>query len=261
MNNVIYENNNWLKDGYIAWVKDNTFLENMHNGVSRISLPFLNHNNAYTEIYIEQNTKDSFLLSDDGETINELELCGIETKSKKKHEILHSIIIAHGAYLGHSSEICIDAGKENLFLRKHMLLQCISKIQDLFFLKSNNVRSLFTEEVALFFDQNEIRYTPNAAFIGKSTLPSYFDFVIPKSKTAPERLIRAVNQLNNDKAKLLIFSWEDTRSARKDESILYTIYNDEEKKLSHDATSGFNQYGIKSIAWSQIDQSLPNLVA
>lgn len=41
-----------------------------------------------------------------------------------------------------------------------------------------------------------IRYTPKVKFTGKSGYDHLFDFVIPKSRQQPERIIQAINRPN-----------------------------------------------------------------
>ena len=64
-----------FKDEYIKWLYDNTDEYKVSDNVYRITLPFLNRNNDCTEIFIKLDG-DKYLLTDDGETINELELSG-----------------------------------------------------------------------------------------------------------------------------------------------------------------------------------------
>ncbi len=49
------------------------------------------------------------------------------------------------------------------------------------------VLSLFYEDVVTWLDLHEIRYTPKVKFTGKSGFDHLFDFVIPKSRSSPER--------------------------------------------------------------------------
>lgn len=115
-------------------------------------------------------------------------------------------------------------------MKKHMLAQCIQKIGDLFYLAQPNIKSLFLEDIQSYLDINDIRYIPDASFIGKSKLPTSYDFAIPKSKKAPQRIIKVVNTLTIDYTRSILFTWGDISEARKDSSTLYTFIQDEEKK-------------------------------
>jgi hypothetical protein len=86
-------------------------------------------------------------------------------------------------------------------------------VNDMFFLASPFVASLFLEDVAAWLDLHEIRYTEKVKFTGKTGFDHLFDFVIPKSKSQPERLLQAVNHANKEAAMKLVFSSGRTRKA------------------------------------------------
>src|SRR6266496_638104 len=53
------------------------------------------------------------------------------------------------------------------------------------------VISLFIEDVKQFLDEHEVRYSPYVEFTGKSGYLHRFDFLIPKLRKQPERLLKA----------------------------------------------------------------------
>ena len=63
-----------------------------------------------------------------------------------------------------------------------------------FYLAKPMVESLFYEDVISWLDVNDIRYTPKAKFTGISGYDHLFDFVIPKSRRQPERMVQAINR-------------------------------------------------------------------
>jgi len=135
-------------------------------------------------------------------------------------------------------------------MKKHMLAQCIQKIEDLFCLAQPNIKSLFLEDVQAYLDINDIRYIPDVSFIGKSKLPTSYDFAIPKSKKAPQRIIKVVNTLTIDYTRSILFTWGDISEVRKDSSMLYTFIQDDEKKVSSDALTALKEYDIEPVLWS-----------
>lgn len=64
----------------------------------------------------------------------------------------------------------VRASPENFALRKHSLIQAMLAVNDLFYLATPMVSSLFYEDVVAWLDQNDIRYTPNVKFAGKTGL-------------------------------------------------------------------------------------------
>jgi len=247
-------------DDYYSWLKSISFLNQLDNNIARISLPFLDRNNDYTEIYAVKQSEREYLLTDDGATCGELEFSGFEFNDKRL-EMLNTIVNSHGVSIDSNKAIFTVADIDSLPQKKHMLVQCMMKVSDLFELRRSKVTSLFTEDIAEFLDENDIRYTPDVMLIGKSKLPCHFDFIIPSNKTAPERLIRGMNRLDNNSVRLLIFSWEDTRDSRSRESKFYAFINDIELQSRTTVISSLKEYDITPVMWSSRVESVNSLAA
>lgn len=142
-----------------------------------------------------------------------------------------------------------------------MLAQCIVKVSDLFYLSRSNVKSLFLEDVANFLLDNNISYTPDIAFVGKSQLTTRYDFVIGRTKKSPARAIQAINNLDINKARYTVFNWNDTQEARNDEMHLYTFIQDTEKKVPNSAINALEQYNITPILWSNRNKYITQLAS
>lgn len=204
--------------------------------------------------------KNGYILTDDGETIHNLNLAGVSLEKGRRKELLNQILLSFGIQKDDDQALFTESSLEDLPLRKHMLSQCMLKIDDLFFLSKKNVKSVFVDDVHNFLDINDVRYIERASFTGKSGLPTMYDFSIPKSKNSPERNIKVVNHLTTDSARGIIFGWTDTIDARKNGAKLLTFINDETGS-SNDAVNALRQYNITPILWSHRDNSVNLLVA
>ncbi len=78
-----------------------------------------------------------------------------------------------------------------------------------------------------------------------------FDFVIPKSRLAPERLLRTINRPNADSAKAFVFSWLDTRDVRAEDAQAVALLNDAEQPPAVGAVEALRSYAIEPVLWSQ----------
>lgn len=240
-----------FKEIYLNWLHENIEQYKIGENIYRISFPYIDRNNDCIEIYIKIQQDGSYLLTDDGETINELEFSGFDIfSSSKRKTVLHRILNSHGVSLHNNRELVISCSKNELPIKKHMLTQCIIKISDLFYLARPNVQSLFIEDVRNFLEKNDIRCMPDVSFTGKSGLTTNYDFAIPKSKNAPERIIKVVNNLDNSQAVTITFLWGDTKEVRPLESSLYVFVHDNNKKVPKSAISVMGNYGINTIIWS-----------
>lgn len=79
------------------------------------------------------------------------------------------------------------------------------------------VASLFYEDGVAWLDLHDIRYTPKVKFTGKTGYDHLFDFVIPKSRRQPERIIQTINRPNRETAQAVVLAWVDTKEVRSPE--------------------------------------------
>lgn len=252
-------NQDQLKTSYLNWLNQKITIKDL-NGVFQITSPLIDRNNDRLQIYAIPNG-DSLKLSDDGYIIDELQMSGCDVfSSGRRKEILDFILNKFGVKRK-DEELFINATLEDFPQKKHFLLQAMLCVNDMFMTTRDNVTSIFLEEVENFLLTNEIRYSENISFIGKSGFTHNFDFIIPKYKKSPERIIKAINNPTRDKAESLLFSWDDTRNTRKNEAVLYAFLNDTDKKISKTILSAFAQYDVHPIPWTKKDHYIKELSA
>ena len=141
------------------------------------------------------------------------------------------------------------------------LIQAILAVDDLFCLAAPHVMQLFPEDVTQWLDDEDIRYTPQVKFAGKTGFDHMFDFAIPKSKASPEWILKTVNNPGKGKAEELVFHWMDTKETRSASSVLYAILNDHEREVSTNMTDALHRYGIHAIPWSKRKDFTKELIA
>ena len=120
---------------------------------------------------------------------------------------------------------------------------------------------LAREDVARFLDAADVRFSPNVEFTGKSGFVHKFDFVIPKSRKKPERLLRAINNPSRDATTSVLFAWTDTRDVRSPNSSFYVFLNDSEREPNLDLLAAMRGYHVTPILWSARDEFAAELVA
>ena len=247
-----------LLDRYVSWLRDKTSLRQVKDWIE-ITTPYLDRHNDYLQIYVRKEN-GQFLLTDDGYILEDLELSGCKLESPKRQQLLHITLSGFGVDLIEGA-LQTRASADNFALRKHNLVQAMLAVNDLFYLSGPTVVSLFYEDVVSWLDLCDIRYTPKVKFTGKSGLDHLFDFVIPKSKEQPERIIRTINRPNREAAQNMVFSWIDTREVRAPESSAYALLNDSEMTPSASILSALRNYGVKAIPWSKREEVRQELAA
>jgi len=244
---------------YLSWLKQGMQFSNIGE-YTEITTPFLDNNNDHIQIYIKQQDNNQYLLTDDGITIAELEMSGCDLSTSKRKQILSFLVNRVGVNI-QDSELIVSANEYNFPQKKHSLIQAILSVNDMFMLAQSKVKSLFLEDVEEYLSLNDIRFTPTIQFLGESGLSHTFDFVIPSSRSMPERLIRTLNDPNKERTESILFSWNDTREMRSKNSLMYVFINDIDKHVKSDIPSAFFQYGVKPILWSKRGDALQELTA
>jgi len=231
---------------------------NRKNGSAlEITTPYLDRHNDYLQIYV-QRQNGSYLLTDDGYTISDLLQSGCRLDTPKRASLLQMTLNGFGVKrVGDALEV--KTTKAEFGLRKHNLLQAMLAVNDLFYLASPIVFSLFYENVVAWLEDNEIRYVEKAKFTGKSGYDHLFDFVIPKSKTQPERVLQAVNCPNRNEAQAVAFAWLDTKEVRPPDSKAYALLNDTDREAQPTVLDALRSYQVTPISWSQRDAAVAEL--
>jgi len=242
---------------YTNWIKENS-AQRFINGYTEVTTPFLDSHNDVIQFYVKKEG-DSFIFTDDGYTLADIEMNGLKLNTQKRKELvqyladLMNVSVDGGAITARASNATLVAQTE------HFMIQAMLKFNDLFYLASPKIRGFFLDEVKSFFDDNDIRCTASVMFSGKSGLPQRFDFVVPASKTQPERMITTLNQPTRQNVQSAIFAWTDVRDSRKD-SVSYLILNHGKKK-NNALSDAAKQYGMKPLWWEERDKYIEELAS
>ena len=247
-----------MLDDYYGWLKSKTTLRQIDSWVE-ITTPYLDRHNDYLQIYAKAVDR-GFVLTDDGYTIQDLELSGCKLDSPKRQQLLQMTLNGFGVQLD-GQALQVHASRENFALRKHNLAQAMLAINDIFYLSVSVVASLFYEDVVAWLDAHEVRYTPRVKFAGKTGYDHLFDFVIPKSRSFPERLVKTINRPNRETAQSVVLSWIDTKDVRSSESRAYALLNDSGQLVSSGVEAALRNYEVRPVLWSRRENALEELAA
>jgi hypothetical protein len=237
-----------LIDEYARWLRGGITVEQIGDAYE-VTTPFLDRHNDHIQIYVRQENR-RLLLTDDGYVLADLRQSGCTLESQRRQALLKSILGGFGVALS-GDELTTVAHNGDFPQRKHALIQAMLAVGDLFATAKSHVQSLFLEDVAAYLDSIQARYVPSVQFVGKSGFQHKYDFAIPKSAAAPERLVRAINHPSKNNAELAIFAWTDTRAVRDDAAQMYAILNDSETHVAGEVADALKQYDIVPVTWSE----------
>ncbi|WP_425656885.1 DUF1828 domain-containing protein [Tenacibaculum ascidiaceicola] len=256
---------NWVNtyvNDYYNWLREKTYIQkNSDTNWFLISTPFLGAFNDTIEIYAQK--KGSQLkLSDNGETMSNLELQGLHIQgSKRRRAILDTILLNYGVRV-ENDELVIEANIENFSQSKHNFLSAIIEINDLYVLSKNNVASIFKEDVRNYLDLNDIIYTPDFISKGATGLEFNFDFQIAKKNK--EIVIKSFNTINKSNLPTFLFSWDDIKPVRekitKKSVSAIAIINDTDKEIKMEFLDALKAKNADYILWSERDSEKSKLL-
>ncbi len=242
-----------LIDSYIEWFKEGIRLEEIEDSCEIIT-PFVDRNNDAIVIYLER-SGDEYYLTDDGDTLAELWLSGVEIKGKRE-KIMTTILNGFGVERK-DDELVVKTSKKDFPRKKHDLIQAILSINDMFMLSRHIVRGLFFEQVKSFLQNNEVHFGISITLKGKSGMDHNFDFHIAPARDKPEILIQAIGRPEKQTIiTKVLFPYEDVRAKRPTPVEIYAFLNDEDEDVSSDLTSYISNSGGNPVPWSKRESVL-----
>jgi hypothetical protein len=247
---------NWIENSinaYYKWLRDRTtykFCEETQ--WCEINTPFMGMYNDLIDIYIKKNGNE-FILSDDGDTIDKLQLLGIyfNTGSKRK-QWCDYILRNYGIELV-GDELMTKASKETLVMKKHHLISAIIELSDMETTAKNNVDTFFKDDVKKMLDETKTLYTPNFITKGSTGIDFTFDFQIAGMEK--EMVIKTFNSLNKSNVPNFLFSWDDIKVEREKVSqkqlLGLAVVNDLDKEIKEEYLNALKIKGADYVLWSQ----------
>ena len=240
-------------DDYYAFLKEKTLVTASNsNDWIEISTPFVGLFNDTVDIYAKKEG-NKIILSDDGNTLRDLELSGLEiTRSPKRKEILDRILINYGVQMN-NEELITEANEKDFPQKKLNLISAISETADMYYLARHTVASVFREDVKAYLDEQELIYTPYFISKGSTGLEFTFDFQIAYKNT--EIVIKSFNSVNKMNLPHFLFTWDDIKKIREQQTqkdiIGLAVINDIDREVSDEYLSALNNKGAQYILWSQ----------
>lgn len=236
-----------LLENYYEFIKKNTKIKRFVKGYHEIQTPLLDRFNDNIHIFAKIED-DKIILTDDFSTVNNLEVAGIKIKDKRLKTI-EGVCSQYGIQFK-DGELYLETTPDEFAGRMEALIQCMIKVDDMYYISRENVINYFVDDVRKYFDDNEIYYSENISYIGKSGYAHTFDMSIQRTKTRPERIVKILNKGTKSNFIATTFGWDETMPQRKDDSILYVIINDN-NPIEHGVLNGFLNRNITPILWNE----------
>ncbi len=240
-------------DNYYTFLKENTeVLQDSQTGWFVISTPFVGLFNDTVEIFCKEND-GVITLSDDKQTIHNIELVGVPIqRSAKRKEIVQRILLNYGIRL-EDGELLVEANLKNFPQKKHNLLSAIIEISDMYMLSKQTITSVFKEDVKKYLDEQDIIYTPQ--FISKGSMGIEFNFDFQIARRDREIVINTFNSLNVANLSKFILGWDDIKETREritqKKLIGLAVVNNDDKEIKEEYLEALRIKGTDYILWTE----------
>lgn len=245
---MMHEECKKLIEDYLSWLRKGLEVEALE-GACELTTPFLDRHNDHLQVYARTEA-GKVILTDDGYILSDLRTSGLEMTTEKRQAVLEAILNGFGVRR-EGGELVVEASRRNVGQRMHSLVQAMLSVSDMFVMAQQRVATFFWEDVREFLDQHEVRYSPRVKIAGKSGFDHAIDFLVPKSRKRPERLVQAINAPNKSTVSSLLFLVEDTRESREPNSEAYAFLNDRDRDVGGDVIEALEAYAVKPALWSR----------
>lgn len=246
----------WINEhisNYYRWLKDKTIvLADEHTGWTIVNTPFIGLFNDNIELYAKKES-DNIILSDNGDTLHNLELTGLNIhRSNRRRELVDSILLNYGILIK-GDELSVECNASNFSQKKHNLLTAMLELNDLYMLSEHSIASIFKEDVRKYLEELNINFTVDFLSRGTTGLEFNFDFHI--SKKEEELVIKSFNSLNKTNLPVFLFAWEDIKPVRERASKknvkAIAIVNDNNKDAKSEFVEALKTKKAEHILWSE----------
>ena len=241
---------------YLNWLK-NQYSHKQFDEVIEITTPLTNSIGDNLRIYLEETSNNKIRLSDDGVTLEDLELMGLDISTKTREDIIKNVLFQYKISIDNDNTLYIDGSKDDFPLMKFNLTNAMQKINDLVFTKKSTVDNLFFEEAFDFFKRNDFRGVKNSSFLGGSGVNHRINYTIPESSESPMNLIELQNKSVDKQAIMLkAFICDDIRKNNDYKNANFSVIYNSTSKISNTVNKLAKSANISLIPWSDKEEIL-----
>lgn len=221
---------------------------------SEIVTPFTNHLNDKIALYLEFSPDNKIRLSDDGVTLDELAMMGIDMNSATRQKILKDILKNFQLSLSDDVIYTIAESPAQFSQRKFNLIQGLLRVYDILFTSRDTVVGVFQEEVFTYFFENEFGGTEKPQLLGASGISHSVDYSLGATKNRPQMLFKFLNTPSFTEVAAQKYISDDLKNGLTTPRInveYIIIGNNKKNPIPSKSIEASKDMGIKLIPWSE----------
>ena len=265
--NIMIDQISKLIDEYGNWLRNSTALLVVGDMVE-ITTPFLDRHNDCMQIYVREIDSGQFLLTDVGETIDDLEMSGVSLTTSKRKEQLKVATAGFGVNVENRA-LSVTASSEEFPLAMNNLVQAMLAINDLHYVarpsaKPGNYQTdrmaneaheqlslpnIFPSEVGEWLESEKYEIERDVSYTGKLSGDYNFNYVIRESSRYPARFVQPIIDSERLAAQQFAIAWTEFDS-KPNNSKAFAVLDDRKRKIPPGLEDGLVGYGIKPVPWT-----------
>lgn len=241
-----------LLNDYYNWLKENYTVNHLEDDSDEIVTPFLDSLNDNICIYTETLKNGNIQLTDDGYTLNNLRLMGVDI-TQFRSQIISNVRKQYKVDL--IGDILSISGPPSEFpIMKFRLMSAIIKIEDINFTKKDNVISLFRDEVINYLVANDFGGIKEHTLNGSSGIAYKLPYIIPKHKKRPARIFETTGTLSKSIMMQHAYERNDLRRIDDLQNSDYYLITRSNTPISESVKKIAKDTGIKTLSWNIKDE-------
>ena len=246
-----------LAKSHREWLGSNTIITHRGEYVE-IGLPFLDRRNDYICVYLWKD-HDGYILSDYGETLDDLGIEGFEVTTLKRKRILNHAISGFGVS-NDKGVLKIRTTQKDFGCDMNNMIQAILSVNDLHVLAKPISSTNFRLNVVSWLKENFAQFSESKKILGKSGLEHTFHYTVAAGRKNSRQVFKAISSPSTEAARNLIFSWIDTREQHFPDSQAIAILNDRQQEIPRRIDEVLSRYEISSVPWSRRNEFLERVL-
>ena len=232
---------------YSDWFRDATVTRTSEEWTI-IDIPLLDRHNDYLQIYV-RDTESGYLLTDDGDTLVDLEMSGCPVNTEKRQELLAYTLRRFGTEQNlETKELFIETSADGFAAGMHNLIQSMLAVGNLFYTVEQRVDNLFDQHVKTWLDDIRVVFTQDDKIQGKSGLEYRQDIVIAESDGRPKRVVQIHKTPTFSGVRDTMLFHLDTEHFG---NRVYAMFNDGARRIPEKWLNPMRSTGIIPVKWSE----------
>ncbi|ANZ60200.1 DUF1828 domain-containing protein [Secundilactobacillus paracollinoides] len=226
MNKLVTQMDSIARD-WLSFIKKSHEFKMVSDTELRVNTPFTDPFGDSISLLIVL-SNDIYTISDQGYTLWNLKMHGVDLTDKKSHRYknLEAILMKNNARLETNGAIVGHATRQDVPQTINDLTQTLIQVSDLIYLSRKNTRSVFLDDVNTYFTVQNKNYSVlrGMSMQGQTKLKYNIDFIFNRTVTE-RKFVNVYNSLSKSLVEQLIGIWADTINYR-------TSHNQENVPLS-----------------------------